>query len=174
MCCADSRLCYARRFGNLWAFSTAKLESRGKRMKKLARNQTSNRNMSTIAKTIVKTKRRGGVKSKHRKAGSTTYTVAGYAGNKCLAMLGRTTLREDNLMNSECAHRKREQLFTLGKLATKCTVKQDLCSARERWGDRIPSDVEFSVSQLLAATCTGKVKPLYSKDGKCQAPPVAL
>ena len=47
-------------------------------MKKLARNQTSNRNTSTAAKTIVKTKRRGGVKSKHRKAGSTTYTVKGW------------------------------------------------------------------------------------------------
>ena len=76
-------------------------------------------------------------------------------------MLGRTTLREDNLMNSETAHRKREQLFTLGKLATKCTVKQDLCSARERWGDKIPSGVAFTVSDLLAAMCTGKIQPLY-------------
>ena len=89
-------------------------------MKKLARKQTFNRKTAIGAsQTSVKKKRRGGVGTKHRKEGSDTYTVSGYAGNKCMQMLGRTTLREERLMSSETTHRKREQLFKIGKIVIK-------------------------------------------------------
>ena len=153
----------------MWAFSSAKLETRGKRMEKLARKQTSNRKTAKgVGMTITK-KKRGGKMTKHRKEGSCTYTVAGYTGNKCLAMLGRATFREERLMNDECAHRRREQLFKLGKMDIKPKVKKDLLSVPERWSGLVPSGIPFTVVGLLAAMCSGKIKPLYSIDGKCQA-----
>ena len=128
-------------------------------MKKLARKQTSNRKTAIgETKTIYK-RRRGGVKSKHRKEGTGSYTVSGYSGNKCKAMLGRTTFREIRLLRNPCAHRKREQLSNLGKLNVNPKVKQDSMAVRERWGELIPHDVEFSVAGLLGAMCCGKVKP---------------
>ena len=163
-----------RRYGNLWAFSTAKLESKGKRMKKVARNQTSNRKTAIGKPQTIIRKKRGGKMSKPRKEGSSSYTVGGYNGNKMAQMLGRTTYREERLWNDEAAplHRKREQLFTLGKMCMNPKVKQDPIGGAERWGSKIPSGVEFSVVGLLSAMCKGLVKPLYSLDGKCQTPPL--
>ena len=153
----------------MWAFSTAKLESRGKRMKKVARKQTSNRKTSSETKTIIKKKERGGKLTKHRKEGVTEYTVKGYKGNKCLSMLGKTTFREEYIFSANAApsHRKREQLLTLGKqdIAPKVKLEKE-----GRWGALIPSDVEFTVVGLLAAMVSGKIKPLYSLEGVCQAP----
>ena len=138
-------------------------------MKKLSRKQTSNRKTANgVAQTITK-KRRGGKGTKHRKAGSDTYMVKGYAGNKCVQMLGRTTYREELLMNSETAHRKREQLFKIGKILINPKVKHDDWEAAGRWSAKIPTGTEFSVLGLLTAMVSGKMKPLYTIDGKCLA-----
>ena len=135
-------------------------------MKKLARKQTSNRKTAIGASQTIKKKRRGGVGTKHRKEGSDTYTVSGYAGNKCMQMLGRTTLREERLMSSETTHRKREQLFKIGKIVINPKVKRDELSAAERWGAKIPPGTEFTVLGLLAAMVSGRMEPLYSLEGK--------
>ena len=139
-------------------------------MKKLARKQTSSRKTSSVSQVITKRKR-GGEKTKHRKVGSTTYTVTGYAGNKCLTMVGKTTLREDRLWGANAPHHRRvEQLSTLGKLQANPKVKQDPGGLTARWGDLISAGVEFTVLGLLEAMCRGKIKPLYTLEGKCLAP----
>ena len=57
--------------------------------------------------------------------------------------------------------------LTLGKqdIAPKVKLEKE-----GRWGALIPSDVEFTVVGLLAAMVSGKIKPLYSLEGVCQAP----
>ena len=134
-------------------------------MKKLARKQTSSRKTSSVSQVITKrSEDRGGEKTKHRKVGSTTYTVTGYAGNKCLTMVGKTTLREDRLWGANAPHHRRvEQLSTLGKLQANPKVKQDPGGLTARWGDLISAGViEFTVLGLLVAMCRGKIKPLYT------------
>ena len=138
-------------------------------MKRVARKQTSNRKTSKVTKTIVKKAKRGGKATKHRTKGNTEYTVKGYTGNKCLSMLGKTTYREEYIFSANAApsHRKREQLLTLGKqdIAPKVKLEKEGC-----WGTMIPNDVEFTIVGLLAAMVSGKMKPLYSLEGVCQAP----
>ena len=155
------------RYGNLWAFSTAKLESRGKRMKKVARKQTSSRKTSTATKTITKKHRGGPASKKGKKPQVTTYEVHGYKGNKCLSMLGKTTYREERLFADVDAphHRKREQLLNIGKILVPRKVKQD----QQLWGDKIPSGIDRTVVGLLVAMVEGRIQPLYSIEGKYQA-----
>lgn len=170
--CLTAFFVASRSVGNLWAFSTAKLESRGKRMKKLARKQTSNQKTSTKPR-LIKKKRRGGKKSKHRVVDGVSYWTSGYAGNKNLSMVGRTTLREERLWEADDAtphHRRREQLSTIGKIKANPKIKQDECGVQARWGDKLPLGVTFTVLGLLTAMVSGKMQPLYTIDGKCTAP----
>ena len=151
------------RYGNLWKFSTAKLESRGKRMKKTARKQSSNRRTSTATMTIIKKTKRGGIASKSTKKPQAEFhevRVKGYSGNKCKSMIGKTSFREDMIFNTADNgpnHRKAEELMSLGKqdVARKVKLEKD-----DRWKDLIPSDVERSVLGLLAAMASGRMKPL--------------
>ena len=137
-------------------------------MKRVARKQTSSRKTSTATKTITK-KKRDGLKSKLGKKPQTeTYEVRGYQGNKCLSMLGKTTYREERLFaDVDAPHeRKKEQLLQIGKILVPRKVKQDLQS---HWGENIPSGIDMTVVSLLAAMVEGRIQPLYSIEGKCQA-----
>ena len=63
-----------------------------------------------------------------------------------------------------------EQLATKGKLDANPKVKQDEGGFTERFGNQLPSDISFTVLGLLVAMVSGKMKPLYTIDGKCTAP----
>ena len=142
-------------------------------MKKLARKQTSNRKTSTVAKLIKKKKRRGGIKTKHKVVAGVSYWTAGYSGNKCKSMLGKTQLREERLWDAEDGephHRRVEQLATKGKMDINPKIKQDEGGVAARFGSKLPSDVSFTVLGLLVAMVSGKMKPLYTLSGKCTAP----
>ena len=61
--------------------------------------------------------------------------------------------------------RKRDQLLNIGKILVPRKVKQD----QQLWGDKIPSGIDRTVVGLLVAMVEGRIQPLYSIEGKCQA-----
>ena len=163
-----------RRWGNLWKFSTAKLESRGKRMKKCVRNQSSGRPEMFTAGKIKKRKTapRGGVKSKKDKrtvGQDDFYWVKAHRNNQMRHALAKTTFREKRRLSRSVAgtaRREREQLCSMGKLDRERTVKTEF-NERSRWvPEFVPSTVPFTVEGLLRAMVTGLIKPLYDINGK--------
>ena len=113
----------ARRWGNLWAFSTAKLESRGKKFKDIIRHQTSARPRDiATTKTIKKRKKgtRGGMASiKDKRTKEKEFImVKGHDNVQVREGLAKMTFRERRVLALGCTgvnRRRREQLVILGK-----------------------------------------------------------
>ena len=113
------------RWGNIWVFSSAKLESRGKCMKAAWRGQSSGRPVETGPKLIRKSrKQRGGVLSKHRVPAATAndfYIVKGHRNYQSKSVMARMAIKEKrrlcraNLPGH--ARRKCQQLCALGSSA---------------------------------------------------------
>ena len=86
----------ACRWGNLWAFSTAKLESRGKVMKGIVRHQSSARPEQFGASKVKKhRKKRGGPDSKPNKRYANTpdfYMVKAHRNNQMRTVLANMTI----------------------------------------------------------------------------------
>ena len=164
-----SRLCC--RWGNLWKYSTAKLESRGKRMKRIVRKQSSARPSSFGETKVIVKKKRGGKNSIKSAKAKDHYFKKGHDNNQCrtiLAKIHARELRRLSVQASGMSQRNREQLCQLGKLDRKASVKTEN-NVPERWALEVPPEVPFTVEGLLAAMITGKVKPLYDLTGKNSA-----
>ena len=164
-----------RRWGNLWAYSSAKLESRGKRMKKIVRKQSSARPAFVGTKQIKKRKaRRGGTASKADKRTDPAkdfVMVKGHDNNQCRSILAKMTVREKrrlSLTAHGAARRACEQLCKLGKLDRAVTVKSEF-NIPSRWAEVVPPSVPFTVEGLLKAMVVGSIQPLYDMQGKHKA-----
>ena len=161
------------RWGNLWKFSTAKLESRGKRFKKIVRGQTSAR-PGQVGPSIIKKRKmstRGGPQSKRdkrTKADEFTYIKKGHDNNQARTMLAKMTVAERRTLSLNCTgmrKRGQQQLCSLGKLDRLRSVKTER-NVPERWAELVPDTVTFTTVGLLRAMATGLIKPLYSLEGK--------
>ena len=162
----------ARRWGNLWAFSTAKLESRGKKFKDIIRHQTSARPRDTATNSIKRKKgTRGGkasIKDKRTKE-KEFIMVKGHDNVQVREGLAKMTFRERRVLALGCTgvnRRRREQLIILGKQDRERSVKTEN-NVPERWAELVPAGVPFTIEGLLKAMVTGIIKkPLYDIKGK--------
>ena len=163
------------RWGKLWNFSSAKLESRGKKMKGIVRRQSSARPYEAKGKEIKKKGRgRGGKDSKPRKnyEAKDFYITKGHNNSQMRSVLARMTSKEHRRLSDTAtgkATREREQLVNLGKMDRKPCVKTDE-NVPERWAGLVPQGVDFTVEGLLISMVQGKIKPLYDRTGKAQPP----
>lgn len=155
----------------MWKFSTAKLESRGKRMKAIWRKKTSGRPRQVGENKVQKRKQtRGGAMSKKNKRAKNEnfYTTKGHNNVQCRAALAFVTIREKQKLSQTAtgaARRDREQLINLGKIDRLHCVKTEF-NVPERWSELVPPSVDFTVEGLLKAMVTGVIKPLYDIEGK--------
>ena len=110
------------RRGNLWPYSTAKLESRGAKCKHISRRQTSARPRAAAqgtAKTKQSIAKRG--TAAQNCAGvvvpkaSTSYQQ-GYNSSQMSQLLGMVCLREKRALREKKSKRESNQLAHLGKL----------------------------------------------------------
>ena len=171
------------RWGNLWVFSSAKLESRGKVMKKTWRKQSSGRPREQCEKLIRKSRKlteRGGALSKRQAAPAGAaqdfYFIKGHANVQAKQVMARVVMRESRRLGRNVpGHMRRrcEQLCAIGKVERKPPVKCEN-NVPERWAERVPAGTPFTVEALMLAMLTGKIEPLYDTNGLCQAAPVLV
>ena len=157
------------RWGKLWDYSSAKLESRGKKMKKIARKKVSWRPFEAEGKICKKkSARKGKACKRYKKHGDKDFYVTkgynNYAMRSLVSNMTAMELRRLSLNATGKAKKQREQLVNLGKLERNPTVKTDM-NVPERWAGLVPQGVDFTVEGLLAAMAKGVMKPLYDSEG---------
>ena len=161
------------RRGNLWPYSTAKLEARGARNKHVIRRQTSARPRAAAggtAKTTQSIAKRGGNRRQKRKGlvvqGSTSYQQ-GYDSSQMHQLLSLTALRESRMLSKAGAHYSRasSQLATLGKLKRENKVHSEV---PEAFSGIVPPDHPFTCVSVFESILRRKFPPLYGFDGVCK------
>ena len=159
------------RRGNLWPYSTAKLEARGARCKHVIRRQTSARPRAaaggtkktkhSIAKRLSAADKRKGLAAE----GTTVYK-AGYNSSQMTQLLGMVALREARMLSTKTAHFKREssQLASLGKLKGEHKVHSEVPAA---FDGIVPKSNPFTCMSVFESIMKGEFPPLYGTDGVC-------
>ena len=160
------------KLGNMWRFSTAKLEARGAVCKKIVRRQTSGRKRSVDKVAHVIQKKR--TTKKQRKAGqpaSMTHFVQkrGYNSSRCAQLLGMMGLRERQALGG--GGRRSEQLASMGKLTDQHKLR---CAVPFAFRGAVPDDHPFTCVAVFESILRGEFEPLYNMAGKAQIPQVDL
>ena len=162
------------RRGNLWPYSTAKLEARGGRCKHIVRRQTSARPRAAqggVAKTKHSIAKRGGSKAQKKKGivveGSTSFQK-GYNSSQMCQLLGMVALREKRVLNTKSAHFAREsvQLAQIGKMVKR--ENKVHTEVPEAFAGIVPADHPFTCCTIFESILQGKIPLLYGLDGVCK------
>ena len=160
---------WALRLGNLWKYSTAKLEARGARAKMIVRRQTSARPRAAdkgTAKTKQTISKRGGSKRAQKKGHVCTAEVTqysqGYNSSQQAQLLAMLAIREKRALES--GRRASSQLATLGKLKVE---RKHRSSVPDAFAHVVPEGHEFTCVKVFESLLRGEFEPLYTPEGKC-------
>ena len=159
--------------GNLWPYSTAKLEARGARCKHVVRRQTSARPRAAAGGTLKTTHSIGkrGTKAQRRAkavpAGKKHYQQ-GYDSSQMSQLIGMVALKERRALSAQTAYFKREssQLADLGKL--KRATNKIHSEVPEAFSGIVPADHPFTCVAIFESILRNEFPPLYNFDGVCQ------
>eukprot|EP00965_Chrysotila_dentata_P260314 6213859-Pleurochrysis_carterae.AAC.2 len=159
--------------GNLWRFSTAKLESRGARCKHVVRRQTCARSRAAqtaaagagTAKTRAVIHKRGGSAVEKRAqivvSGSTEYAQS-YNSSQMQQLISFVALREQRALKKQS--RGSAQLAAFGKLKKEDKFRSSVPAA---FRGIVPDSHPFTCETVFESLLRKEFPLLYSLDGKC-------
>ena len=145
---------FVARLGNLWRFSSAKLESRGGRVKRIARTCVSWQPKGVYTRTIKK-KRNGDTSS------SNTRTVQVKAGNNgCKTVLDRVVLQEVQIRHGVVRPRAAKRFRESGRVKK----VRALAKSSEWADDRLK--LELTCEGAFAAMYFDQMPRIYNESGQ--------
>ena len=154
--------------GNLWPWSTAKLEARGARCKRIVRRQTSGRGRS-VAKVDVTIKKKGtAVQRRKGEAPSDQVKVLkrAYDSSRCSQLLGMIGLREGMALSGKS--RRATQLAECGKLKVERKLRSRvLRECRTPSAGSCPIRIPFRALPCLNRSCAASSSRCTQRRASC-------